>query len=71
MINMGTASLHLRGNVFEIKKWEVWFQTPFGLMESHDDAITFCKSRDLDPTLCVIPVPVALGDNGDYEAFQR
>lgn len=55
-----------------IEKFEVWFQVPFaGLMRSIDDAIQACLDQDLNPDMCVVSVPVAIAEEGDYEVIIR
>lgn len=54
-----------------IRKWEVWFQSPFGVLESREDAVKVCEQNGLNPEMTLIPVPVAKADNGVYEVYQR
>ena len=55
----------------KIMKWDVWFVTPFGLATSLDQAVARCIESDLDPEMCIKPVPVALAEDGSYELVAR
>lgn len=52
-----------------ISKWEVWFMTPIGLFPKREDAAIRVKELNLDPTIMVRPVPVAIGADGTSEPF--
>ena len=53
----------VQGNqVDTILRFEVVFQTPFGWCPTLKEATDYCKSKDLDPAMCVIPVPRAIGN---------
>jgi hypothetical protein len=54
------------GGMEPITSWEVWFQTPKGLVKTLKEAVQICLSNDWDATM-VIPVPVANGSTGYYE----
>ncbi len=60
-----------KSEVQPIKEWVVWFSTPYGLFETGAEASEQCVAGDLDPELCVMPVPVALGEDGAYEVVVR
>lgn len=51
--------------VMMIEKFEVWFQTPFGLTSNLNTAIAKVKSEDY-PIATIRCVPVAIADAGDY-----
>ena len=53
-----------------IVAWAVWFETPFGLCSTLDLAVERCKSCDIDPELCIIPVAVAQTQDS-YEVCRR
>lgn len=54
-----------------IKKWEVWFRIPFGLVQGHEEAVRLCEEANLNPEMTILPVPVAIGTAGIYETFER
>ena len=60
-----------RGEEQPIEEWVVWFSTPYGLFETAAEASTRCEDGDLDPELCVMPVPVAVAEDGAYEVVVR
>ncbi len=43
-----------------IRKWTVWFRTPWGLCGTLKGAVEVCVKNDYDPELAIIPVPVAV-----------
>lgn len=55
----------------QIISWAVWFRTPVGLHSELESAVEWCKENDMNPDLMIIPVPVALADDGTYEAVSR
>lgn len=70
-INLETETIK---NVMEanepIDKWEVWFQTPFGLCKTLKEAKDYCLANDLEIKLCITPVAVARS-NLNYEVSMR
>jgi hypothetical protein len=58
------------GKMLAIEKWEVWFQTPFGLINDFKEAKQRVESADLDPDSTIVPVPVAIS-GGVYEIVVR
>lgn len=54
-----------------ISRWEVWFQTPWGLYSEFEDAKKLCLANDWLPSLMIIPVPVALDHESNYEVSTR
>jgi len=51
-----------------ITSWEVWFLVPTkGLIKDREEAIGIAEGMDLDPEQCVIPMSVAVGEDGSYE----
>jgi hypothetical protein len=60
-----------RGEYSErIERWEVWFQTPFGLTPKLHEAVEACVKGDFDPELMVVPVPVAM-TQASYEVAKN
>lgn len=70
MIVMDGNQIRLGSLEERIKKWEVWFHTPWGLCPSIHDAVEACKKADIDPEMAIIPTPVAVGPT-TYEAYVR
>lgn len=71
MIIFGNEGILIGSNKAELqplKRWEVWYQTPFGLHELYDEAYQRCVDNDLSPQLIIRPVAVAVGDDAYYEA---
>lgn len=66
MIDIARGYITIQGKEEEIKKFEVWFQTPFGLLEARIDAVNRCLGNDMDPTQCIRPVSVAVSESS-YE----
>ncbi len=60
MILLEQGEILLRGQPEEITKWEVWFQTPNGLVDSYEKLKDQMKSEQWPGTL-IRPVPVAIG----------
>ena len=54
-----------------IVKWEVWFMTPFGVIDSIEGAISKCREMDMEPRRVIMPVPVAIDEAGRYEIIVR
>lgn len=71
MISFSDEELSLNGKPSTITEWQVWFQTPFGLMQSFREAVQKCKENELDPDLVIQPVPVARDQIGRYEVVMR
>lgn len=44
-----------------ILRFEVVFQTPFGWCSALKEATEYCETKGLDPAMCVVPVPRAIG----------
>lgn len=60
------------GDPEEIVNWEVWFLVPMkGLFRDREVAIKEADGMDLDPDMVVIPVSVAVGSEGGYEAVLK
>lgn len=61
----------VRGEVNErIKRWDVWFQTPFGLCTTLDEAVAKVKELDMNPNMVIIPIPIAVSES-THEAYFR
>lgn len=62
-------NLIVRGDLQEkIKRWEVWFRTPWGLCNNTLDAVEALEHADLDPNISIIPVTVAISET-TYEVW--
>ncbi len=71
MFNLKERTITLNGRPDHITQFQVWFQVPTkGLLPNLEDAIKICEGLDLDPNLCIVPVPVAVGQN-TYELLIR
>lgn len=68
-INLETETIELDG-MERIMRWEVWFQTPFGLYQELQKAKERCMVDDFDFNLCITPVAVAVSKN-KYEVSMR
>lgn len=55
----------------KIVGWVIWWQTPLGMMDTMEGARERLEELDLDPVMCMFPVPVAMLEDGDYEIFRR
>ncbi len=63
-------NLIVRGDLQErIKKWEVWFRTPWGLCNNTLDAVQALEAAEFDPNITIIPVAVAISET-TYEVMQ-
>lgn len=71
MFHLTNKTLTFDSKPLPIKQFTVWFITPMGLIERIDDAIEKCKESDMDPELCIVPVPVAIDEAGRYEVIVR
>lgn len=70
MVDLKNQTIILEKRTNPIERWEVWFMTPFGLCDDFETAKQRLKDNDLDPDLCIVPVPVAI--SGDiYEVVTR
>jgi len=70
MIDLATGTVVFEGQRRPIRRWETWFRTPFGLAKTLQEAIEFVLPKDIDPILCIEPVPVAIHDGG-HEVYVR
>ncbi len=70
--NLVSKEIYLAGKTYPITKWEVWFQTPWGMYADLDDAKKKAIENDVDPAAVIIPVPVAIGpEPWIYESIAR
>lgn len=72
MIDIVQGTITLGGETHEIHRFEVWWQTPFGLVEERTEAIARVSEAglDLDARLVLRPVPIAISmDRKFYEAL--
>jgi hypothetical protein len=70
MYSIKDKTLTIQGQTTSIERWEVWFQTPFGLIENLDDAIIRVESSDCDPNFTIVPVVVAIAGSR-YEVISK
>lgn len=68
MVNIETMMMGVNSKERPIIKFEVWWQTPLGLLDagSRELAIERLKEADM-PASCMRPVSVAVGEDGIYE----
>lgn len=71
MIDFETKTMILHNQREDIKTFEVWFRTPFGLHTNLDQALKCLEGRDMEPQLTIVAVPVAISDSGKYEEMPR
>jgi hypothetical protein len=71
MFDLSEKTLTFDNKPLNIVKWQVWFATPFGLIETLDQAIARCRENDMEPNAIVSPVPVAIDEAGRYEIIMR
>lgn len=72
MINLENGKMTVDGeNWSPIDRWEVWFMTPFGIVNSPTQAAKACGSNNMDPNMTIIPVTVAISKNNDVEVVRR
>lgn len=62
MFDTARKTITLRGKTEPVVTFQVWFTTPFGLMEDIDEAAKRCAAANLEPALNVRPVPVAVSE---------
>lgn len=69
MIDLANGHLVRMQTEHPIKKWVVWFMTPFGVTPSLEEASGKCIKADLDPDLNITPVAVAVDNTDEHEIF--
>ena len=70
MIELTTQTI-IQGEVSEpIEKTEVWYETIMGVSPSLNQCIELCKKYEMDPELCIIPIPV-FRSKTMYEVFHK
>ena len=62
MVNYNTKTIELNGKLEDIRRVEVWYRTPFGLIVGLEEAVKILTDAGLEPNLCIVPVPVFIGD---------
>lgn len=68
MLDLKNQELVFDDQIYPITGWSVWFLTPMGLITNLQAAIERMKSNDMDPTVTILPVAVALSSkDGKYE----
>lgn len=60
MISKINKTVTISGKTEPIIRFQVMFQTPFGLMDNLDDAVLRTAASDMDAELAVVPVSVAV-----------
>ena len=63
MISYTQSLITLNGKTEPILRYEVWFQTPFGLVQSVQDGIKQCAAVDFEPDRTLLPVSVAVSES--------
>jgi hypothetical protein len=55
-----------------IKKWVVWFRSPFGYHETAHEAVKAVteKALNLDPDVVIVPVAIAISAS-TYEPWEK
>jgi len=71
LFDLENRTLTFAGKESTIARWEVWFQTPVGLMTTLTDALNACTQNDFPPNQVIVPVPVAVDADGRYEIIIR
>lgn len=70
-VSIGRNEITLFDQTTTIVRYEVWFQSPWGLLNDREDAIQRCVANDMDPDSVLIPVSVAIGEGNAYEVVGR
>lgn len=63
MVSLEQGLIVLGGKSHKIKKFEVWFLTPYGLVATVEEAITVCNESNISPATNIRATPVAVADN--------
>jgi hypothetical protein len=72
MVNLPDRTITLGSKVVRISAFEVWWRTPFGLHKDLGPAVERTRKAEMDPCLTVVPVVVAVGEDGTtYEEMPR
>ena len=71
MFDLGKGTITFDRKPLPIKKWEVWFMCPFGVIDNLLEAIEKCLENDMMPERIIVPVPVAIDEAGRYEIIVR
>lgn len=73
MVNVQTMMMGVNSRLKPVVRFAVWWQTPLGLMDdgSRELAIERLKEADLEPALNMVPVSVAIDQEGGYEIIGR
>lgn len=70
MISLVDRTISRGGRVWPVARCEVWWRTPLGLHTTLDDALAACKPLEMDPRFSVVPVAVAVAEDGTHEEFK-
>ena len=60
MISKTQKTVTISGKTERILRFEVWFQSPFGLYSDLDEAVMRVAAADMDIELAIVPVSVAV-----------
>lgn len=71
MVFFSSMTMTVPMGVAKITVWDTVFLTPFGFTPKLEDAVQACKDHDLDPDVCVRPIPVAVSEDGSREPYIR
>jgi hypothetical protein len=71
VVSLAKNEIALFGRVEPVQRYEVWFQSPWGLIPSRSEAVEHCLAHDMDPESVLIPVSVAVGPDNLYEVVGR
>lgn len=71
MVDVANQTLRFKGKTLPITAFVVWFMTPFGLIDNLDEAVDKCNENDVPPQAVIVPVPVAIDEEGRYEMVVR
>lgn len=69
MIDVPLQTIDQGEGTTKIVRWEVWWQTPFGATKDLEGAYNRVVGADLEPKTFIKPVPVAIGESGEYEVY--
>lgn len=71
MVNLETGLLHRDGVSAPIKKFLVWFRTPFGITSDLQEAVQVCAEQELSGNRAIQPIVVAIDETQRYEEVIR
>ena len=62
MFDIEQQEIRLQGKTEKILRYEVWFMTPFGLIDNLEEAIERVKRIDMVVELTIRPVAIAISE---------